>query len=116
VDGIKRTELTLSSDIDDSSNSNPLYFGGQVVDPSHSQGDLYSETDVVMARQTWLTRALSRTEMVDYDQGSDFGDGAVVFNAVIQEQSPDACNFYDSVSSTYATVGNTPERVLFPEQ
>lgn len=108
VDGIKMNETALSGQIDDTANTNPLFFGGQVVDPNWSEGDLYSEADVVMVRQTWLQRTLSPAEMIDYRLGAQFTDNAVFFDASIRE-SQSVYNFHDSVDSVDATIGNTPD-------
>ncbi|MCD6496892.1 MAG: hypothetical protein J7M25_01125 [Deltaproteobacteria bacterium] len=108
VDGIKMNETPLSGQIDDTANPHSLFFGGQDVDPSRNVGDLYSEADVVMVRQTWLQRTLNPAEMIDYRFGAQFTDNAVFFDARIQE-SQAVYNFHDSVASVDATIGNTPE-------
>ena len=111
VDGIKMAETELSGPINDNDNDNLLVFGGQDVEPFWSQGDLYSEADVLMVRQTWLQRTLSGAEMIDYSLGAQFADGSVFFDGAIQE-SESVYNFHDSVDSVDATVGNTPEMIL----
>ncbi len=53
--------------MDDSSNTNELYFGGQQVDPMWVVGDLYSEVDITFAHHAWLQRELSISEISSYN-------------------------------------------------
>lgn len=53
--------------MDDSSNTNDLYFGGQQVDPMYVRGDIYSEVDITFAHHAWLQRELSTSEISTYD-------------------------------------------------
>jgi hypothetical protein len=67
VNGSFIAEVASFGAIDDSANTNKLFFGGQDVDPSKSKGDLYTETDCVIAHQAWIQRALTPAEISAYD-------------------------------------------------
>ncbi len=115
VDGVLRTEASIAGGIDDSANTNPLYFGGQAVDSSYNQGDLYTEADVVMIHQAWLTRILTAEEIAQYSQNESKSfvvDGTTFFATRIGEDADGDMNFYDAVSGEYATIGNTPEYLV----
>jgi hypothetical protein len=79
VNGNFIEEITSIAPIDDSSNNNKMFFGGQDVDPAQSEGDLYSECDVVIAHQAWLQRMLTPTEISNYNGTFNTGDSELFF-------------------------------------
>lgn len=89
---------------DDSGNTNKMFWGGQDVDPSRRQGDLYSEASIVYASQHWLQRKLTPAEISGYD-GTFKPEPALFFSSNINVASvTDATgNGHDG------TNGNTPE-------
>ncbi len=107
VDGSLAGQQTGISPQDDSGNTNNLFWGGQDVDPSRSQGDLYAEASIVIANQVWLQRVLTAEEIEDYDGHID-SDPAIFFSSSINSNSvTDASgNGHDG------TNGNTPEYIV----
>jgi len=90
--------------IDDSNNTNNLFFGGQDVDPSHGRGDLYSEASIIVAHQAWLQRLLTPAEIQNYD-GYIALEPALFFSTGINSDSViDTSNHGHN-----GTNGNTPE-------
>jgi hypothetical protein len=71
---------------DDSGNTNKLFWGGQDVDPSKGQGDLYSETSIVIACQDWFRRKLTLTEIQEY-VGNPDSEAALFFSSRINSNS-----------------------------
>jgi len=67
VNGDSVAQTTNVAPQNDSENNNKLFFGGQDVDGAYSQGDLYSESSIIIAHQAWLQRNLTETEISNYD-------------------------------------------------
>lgn len=81
VNGSFIEEIAPFGAIDDSANTNKLFFGGQDVDPvTHPlEGDLYTEADCIIAHQAWVRRALTPAEISAYDGTFDSGDADLFF-------------------------------------
>ncbi len=103
VDGNKVDEQTGVAPQDDSGNTNNLFWGGQDVDPSRGQGDLYSEKSIVIASQDWYQRLLTDEEIANYANGEKPTDG-LCFSASIN-----ATSVTDSQGSHDGINGNSPE-------
>jgi len=107
VDGVLRAENNSVSAMNDSGNTNKLFFGGQDVDPIRGVGDLYSETDIIIGHQAWLQRTLALPEIEAYD-GSNMTDPSLFFETNIGAAgiTDDSGNGHDG------TNGNSPEYYL----
>ena len=107
VNGNFITELTSFAAIDDSGNTNKLFFGGQDVDPSfYLEGDLYSEADCVIAHQAWVQRLLTITEIEDYDGSFDENDSDLFFATEI---SASGISKAGGSGGSDGIIGNSPE-------
>jgi hypothetical protein len=89
--------------IDDSSNTNRFFFGGQDVAVSFGQGDLYSEGDITIAHQAWFQRQLTLTEIQNYS-GAHFSGVNLFFETQINAASIDDA----SGNGHDGTNGNSP--------
>ncbi len=107
VDGSLEVQVGSVSPQDDSGNTNNLFWGGQDVDPSKGQGDLYSETNIVITNQVWLQRVLTTEEIQNYDGHID-SDPAIFFSSEINSGSvtDGSGNSHDGIN------GNSPEYLL----
>ncbi len=107
VDGELRAVNSSVLPMDDSTNTNSLFFGGQDVDPLKGEGDLYAEPDIVIGHQAWLKRKLSLPEIAAYD-GGDLDDPSLFFETNIGAAgiTDDSGNGHDG------TNGNSPEYYL----
>jgi len=108
VDGSPVDSLSGVTQKDDSANTNKLFFGGQDVDPVRSEGDLYSEADIVIAHQAWLQRTLTPTEIAQYDGSFDTSDPDLFFATEITESGI----LDESGGGRDGTNGNSPEFYL----
>jgi hypothetical protein len=72
-------EITSVASIDDSANTNKMFFGGQDVNPSKLLGDLYTESDCIIAHQAWVQRALTPEEISGYDGTFNTGNPDLYF-------------------------------------
>lgn len=106
VDGVLRAENNSVSAMDDSGNTNKLFFGGQDVAPN-GHGDLYSEGDIIIGHQAWLQRTLTLPEIEAYD-GSNMIDPFLFFETNIGA----AGITDDSGNGHNGTNGNSPEYYL----
>lgn len=106
LDGQLVGQLTGVFPQDDSGNTNKMLWGGQDVDPSRGEGDLYAEASIIYASQHWLQRKLTPEEIRGYD-GTFKPEPALFFAAEINAASvtDDTGNGHDG------TNGNTPEFV-----
>ncbi|NLL28937.1 MAG: LamG domain-containing protein [Bacteroidales bacterium] len=107
VDGSLVGQQTGISPLDDSGNTNKLFWGGQDVAPIQEEGDLYSETSIIIAHQAWLQRLLTLTEIQNYD-GYIAPEPALFFATEINSNSVSdiSGNGHDG------TNGNTPEFLM----
>ena len=103
VDGVLRDEAYSVSPMNDSANTNKLFFGGQDVAPAYGKGDLYSEVDIIIGHQAWLQRRLTLPEIEAYD-GSDMTDPSLFFETNIGATGITD----DSVNGHDGTNGNSP--------
>jgi len=109
VDGSLRDSESGVPMLDDSGNTNKLFFGGQDVDAGWGEGDLYTEADIVIAHQAWFQRTLSTTEISKYDGTLD----AVADLNLFFETSIDDLGISDvSGGGHNGTNGNSPEFFL----
>jgi len=69
VNGLLMDTISSLGGMNDSTNTNPFYFGGQY----RSSGSIYTEADIVIAHQAWYQRALSTSEIDEY-RGFGTGD------------------------------------------
>jgi hypothetical protein len=104
VNGAKVGELENVAALDDTGNTNQLFWGGQEVNESRNEGDLYSEASVIIAHQAWYQRLLTPVEISEYD-GSVSLEATLFFSSEIGESSvADASgNGNDGIN------GNSPE-------
>jgi len=103
---VNDTSLTIPAILpaNDSANTNPLYFGGQHVDSSYHEGDLYSETDIIIEHHAWLQRCLTPTEIANYNGTINLADPKLFFATSIS-----ATGMTDvSPAGRTASIGNTP--------
>ncbi|HRU72492.1 MAG TPA: hypothetical protein P5206_03285 [Paludibacteraceae bacterium] len=107
VDGSLVGQQTGISPLDDSGNTNKLFWGGQDVAPSRGKGDIYSETSIIIAHQAWLQRLLTPTEIQNYD-GYIAPEPALFFSSEINSNSVSDI----SGNGRVGTNGNTPEFLL----
>jgi len=111
VDGTLVGQQTGIEPQDDSGNNSNMFWGGQDVDPSKNEGDLYSEASIVIANQVWLQRVLTQEEIQDYDGQMDY-DASMFFSSEINSNSvTDAAG-----NNPPGTNGNTPEYILQTQQ
>ncbi|RQV96427.1 hypothetical protein EH221_04820, partial [bacterium] len=104
VDGVSVGQLTGVEPMDDSANTNQLFWGGQEVSESRNVGDLYSEASIIIAHQAWYQRLLTAGEISQYD-GAVEDDPALFFSSEIGQISViDA-----SGNGRNGTNGNSPE-------
>ena len=104
VNGTSVGELAGVAPMDDSGNTNQLFWGGQEVSESRGRGDLYSEASIVIAHQAWYQRLLTTGEISQYD-GTVEDDPALFFSSEIGQNSViDA-----SGNGHIGTNGNSPE-------
>ena len=106
VDGILVGQISVDPQ-DDSGNNNNMFWGGQDVDPSENEGDLYSEASIVIANQVWLQRVLTPEEIKNYDGHMD-NDPAMYFSSEINSGSVSDA----SGNNPPGTNGNTPEYLI----
>jgi hypothetical protein len=104
LDGTLVGQNTSVPPQDDSGNTNKLFWGGQDVDPSKTQGDLYLEKNIIFSSQYWLQRTLTEEEISNYD-GYIEPEAALFFAAKINTSSvtDESGNGHDG------TNGNSPE-------
>ena len=88
--------LVTALPVDDSSNDNPLMFGGQ------KNGDsIYSESDITILHHAWLGRALSLEEITGYDGTlGSIADPQTIFDMAITSSL-----ILDTVSMTAGATG-----------
>ncbi len=104
VNGTLADQNTGVSPQDDSGNTNKLFWGGQDVDASHSQGELYLEKDMKISSQYWLRRKLATDEISNYN-GYIEPEAAIFFAAKINTSS-----VTDGSGSGHDGInGNSPE-------
>jgi len=110
LNGLEVDNNTVIGPMDDSGNSNKLFFGGQDVDRSW-HGNLYSETDSAIAHQAWFQRALTSEEIPDYDGYVEPNSQDLFFSTEITSTKINdiSGNGRDGVN------GNSPEYLLMPE-
>jgi len=103
VDGSLEVQVGSVSPQDDSGNTNNLFWGGQDVDPSKGQGDIYADESIIIANQVWLQRLLTSDEIQNYNGHID-SDPAIFFSSAINSNSvtDGSGNGHDG------TNGNTP--------
>ncbi|MEE4214702.1 MAG: LamG-like jellyroll fold domain-containing protein [Bacteroidales bacterium] len=93
--------------MDDSNNSNNMFWGGQECAPVHNEGEMYTETSIIMFHQAWLQRTLSSSEIAAYD-GYIAPESALFFATDI-----DASSVSDiSGNNLNGTNGNSPEFII----
>jgi len=104
LNGTLVAENNTLSPQDDSGNTNKLFWGGQDVDPSQEQGDLYLEKNIIISSQYWLQRKLTEDEISEYD-GYIEPEAAIFFAPKINTASvtDESGNGHDG------TNGNSPE-------
>jgi len=86
VNGASVGELAGVNPMDDSANTNQLFWGGQEVADSRNVGDLYSEASIIIAHQAWYQRLLTAGEISQYD-GAVEDDPALFFSSEIRQNS-----------------------------
>lgn len=108
IDG-QLTDSLILPEMDDETNDNPLFFGGQYCEPGYDKGDLYSECDTALAHQAWFQRALTTQEIENYDGSVDNSDEDLFFAThITDDEITDASgNGRDGVN------GNTPEYIVY---
>ena len=104
VNGLLVDQNTGITAMDDRTNTNPLFFGGQEVSGT-SHGDLYSEADIVIANQAWFQRNLSVSDIADYDGTVNLSDPDLFFATNITSSAI----YDDSGNGRNGTNGNSPE-------
>ncbi len=111
LDGILVHSL-VHEGMDDSTNQNPLFYGGQYVDSQYEKGDLYSESDIAIAHQAWYQRILTQDEIKNYNGEVDNTDEDLFFSTNITEsQILDA-----SGNGHNGENGNSPEYIIIVTQ
>jgi len=73
----------VHEEMNDTSNQNPLFYGGQYTDPEFGVGDLYSESDIAIAHQAWFQRVLTQDEIKNYNGQIDNSDEDLFFSTDI---------------------------------
>jgi len=90
--------------MDDSNNNNNMFWGGQESAPLNNEGEMYTETSIIIFHQAWLQRTLSSSEIGAYD-GYIAPEAALFFGTDI-----DASSVSDiSGNNRNGTNGNSPE-------
>ena len=106
VNGNFITSMALAP-IDDSANTNKLFFGGQDVEPG-GNGDLYSEANATIANQAWFQRILTPAEIAAYDGSVDITDPDLFFSTEITDTT-----VLDTQVLRDGTNGNTPQYLIY---
>lgn len=107
IDGSLVGQKTGISPINDSGNTNNLFWGGQDVSSTQGVGILYSETSIIIAHQAWLQRLLNPTEIQDYN-GYITPEPTLFFSSEINSNSVSdiSGNGHNGIN------GNSPEFLL----
>jgi hypothetical protein len=103
VDGVLRASRSDLPPLDDTGNTNRLYFGGQEALPAHGQGAMYSEGDSIIQHQAWFQRELSPSEIAAYD-GQPMSDPTLYFQTHIHSIGIDD----SSGNDRHGVNGNNP--------
>ncbi|MBS0010304.1 MAG: hypothetical protein KFF49_02775 [Bacteroidales bacterium] len=106
IDGALAGQENMTA-MDDSNNNNNLYWGGQEVDASYKEGELYTEGSITIAHQAWLQRTLSSSEIAAYD-GYIAPEAALFFATDIEANSVSDI----SGNNRKGTNGNSPEFIF----
>jgi len=105
VDGVLVDHMGLLP-LDDSSNDNNMFWGGQDAAPDQGVGDLYSERSIIIAHQAWLQRTLTPSEIANYD-GYIASEPALFFATEITSDSV----LDISGNECHGVNGNSPEYI-----
>jgi hypothetical protein len=110
VDGILMDSGTVAASyFDDRTNGNPLYWGGQWLDPdyvplqTYNLGQMYNESDTTIAHMAMWQRLLSSAEIASYNGQVDLSDSSLVLATQIEEST-----VIDVVADKPITVGGSP--------
>ncbi|MHA2017848.1 MAG: LamG-like jellyroll fold domain-containing protein [Promethearchaeota archaeon] len=99
----------VHEEMDDTSNQNPLFFGGQYADPEYYQGDLYSESDIAIVHQAWFQRVLTQDEIKNYHGQVDNTDEDLFFSTNITNNQ-----IFDASGNGHnGENGNSPEYIVY---
>ncbi len=95
--------------LNDSTNDNPFFLGGQYCAPGYEKGDLYSESDISIAHLAFYQRTLTEQEIQDYEGTIDTTDEDLFFASQITNSS------VNDVSENQLTGinGNSPEYIEY---
>ncbi|MDF1536367.1 MAG: hypothetical protein P1S46_07685 [bacterium] len=105
VDGSAGYVSTTVTPMDDQTNTNLLYWGGQENHANTATyGDLYSEVDVTFAHQAWFQRLLTAPEIDAYDGTVNDSDPYLFFSPQITDSAVNDA----SGNGHDGTNGNTP--------
>ena len=98
----------VHEEMNDTSNQNPLFYGGQYTDPGFGVGDLYSESDIAIAHQAWFQRVLTQDEIKNYNGQIDNSDEDLFFSTdITNDKILDA-----SGNGHNGENGNSPEYIV----
>lgn len=106
VDGELVDQLESIDPQDDSGNTNKMFWGGQDVDPTEGEGDLYSEESIVIACQDWFQRKLTLEEIQTYSPENRPQDGLYFSSSINLNSVTDL-----SGNGHNGTNGNSPEYI-----
>jgi hypothetical protein len=106
VDGTLAGQKTGLAPMDDSGNTNNMYWGGQEAAASHGVGEIYSEASIIIAHQAWLQRLLTPAEIQNYN-GYIAPESALFFSTEISSDSV----IDSSGHGRNGVNGNTPEYI-----